>query len=126
MPLLAQLGWLFALTLPVACVAWTVTHEALFDEVHVYCTRRSSRSSHWAVRKFFHLFTCEYCFSHYVAAAVLLLSGFRFLLPGFPGFLLALFALVWTSNHSMSLYNRLRLVLREERTDIALKEERLP
>ncbi|MES2123612.1 MAG: hypothetical protein V4503_02875 [Gemmatimonadota bacterium] len=126
MPLLAQFGWLAALTLPVACISWTVTHEALFDEVHAYCARRSRADASWVNRKFFYLLTCEYCFSHYVTIAVLVLSGFRFLLPGWRGFVLALFALVWTSNHSMSLYNRLRLDLREERTEIALKEELLP
>ena len=27
-PLARQVAWLFLLALPVACVAWTVTHEA--------------------------------------------------------------------------------------------------
>ena len=28
-----QLIWLFVLAAPVACIAWTVTHEALFAKV---------------------------------------------------------------------------------------------
>lgn len=27
-----QLTWLFVLAAPAACIAWTVTHEELFDE----------------------------------------------------------------------------------------------
>ena len=36
-----QLFWLFILALPVACVAWTVTHEEVFREPREYCERRS-------------------------------------------------------------------------------------
>src|SRR4030095_12561988 len=59
---------LVMLSLPVAAIAWTVTHEELFREFHDYCVDRSEHASSFAVRKFFYLFTCEYCFSHYVSA----------------------------------------------------------
>jgi len=41
-PLGTQLGWLVTLAIPVACVAWTVTHEELFREPREYFTRRST------------------------------------------------------------------------------------
>ena len=121
-----QAAQLFLLALPVACVAWTVTHEEVFHELHEYCARRSQqRRSPLIVRKFFYLFTCEYCFSHYVALAVLIMTGYRLLLPDWRGFVLAGFALVWVANLSMSVFARLRLGIKSERVDIDLKQEKL-
>ena len=68
----ADLLRLVILALPVAAISWTVTHEELFRELHDYCVDRSTASSSFVVRKFFYLFTCEYCFSHYVSAGVVL------------------------------------------------------
>ena len=65
-----QLIWLFVLAAPVASIAWTVTHEELFGELHHWCERKSQRCASVYQRKFFYLFTCEYCFSHYVAAGM--------------------------------------------------------
>jgi len=58
-----QLTWLFVLAIPTACVAWTVTHEDIFAELRAYCSEKSERCRALK-RKFFYLFTCEYCFSH--------------------------------------------------------------
>ena len=71
----ADLLTLLILALPVAAIAWTVTHEELFREFHDYCLDRSQKAGSVPVRKFFYLFTCEYCFSHYVSAAVLLATA---------------------------------------------------
>ena len=62
-PLSTQIVWLFVLAAPVSCVAWTVTHEQVFAEVHDWCARQSQQCRRFAARKFFYLFTCEYCFS---------------------------------------------------------------
>ena len=62
-----QLVWLMVLALPIASVAWTVTHEEVFRELRERCEAASRASRTLVVRKFFYLFTCEYCFSHYVA-----------------------------------------------------------
>lgn len=59
-----ELILLFVLAMPVAAVAWTVTHEDVFEEARDYCTRRSRNAESLLARKFFYLFTCEYCFSH--------------------------------------------------------------
>ena len=123
--LATQVAWLLLLSLVIACIAWTVTHEEIFREPREYCEERSRGSAPWYVRKFFYLFTCEYCFSHYVAIAVLVMTGYRLLLPDWRGFILALFALVWVSNQYMSVFGRLRLGIRSERVDIDLKEEKL-
>ena len=123
-PLGTQILWLVLLSLPVSCIAWTVTHEDLFREPREYCIRRSEAAGRWYIRKFFYLFSCEYCFSHYVALAVLIMTGYRLLLPDWRGFVLAGFALVWVANLSMSLFARLRLEIKSERVDIDLKQEK--
>ena len=73
-------------------------------------------------RKFFYVFTCEYCFSHYVAAAAVALTGFRLLVTGWPGALLAWLSLVWVANVYMSLFVRLRLDIKRERVEISAEE----
>ena len=117
-----QLTWLFVLAAPVACIAWTVTHEELFDEFHHWCLRKSQRSRALFPRKFFYLLTCEYCFSHYVAAGLVWMAGFRLLVPGWRGAALAWFTLVWVANVYMSLYGRLRLDIKRDRVEIKAEE----
>lgn len=113
---------LVILSLPVAAIAWSITHEELFSELHDYCVGRSKTGRTLAVRKFFYLFTCEYCFSHYVSAAVVWATGFQLLYADWRGYLIAWLALVWVANHFISIYGRLRLGIRSERLEIGLKE----
>jgi hypothetical protein len=113
---------LLILALPVAAIAWTVTHEELFRELRDSCEARSRSASSLAARKFFYVFTCEYCFSHYVSAAVLVVTRFRLLYDDWRGYLIAWLALVWVANHFISIYGRLRLGIRSERLEIGLKE----
>jgi len=113
---------LLILALPVAAIAWTVTHEELFRELHDYCLDLSENSQTFAARKFFYLFTCEYCFSHYVAAGALVITRFTLLFDDWRGYFVAWFALVWVANHLISIYGRLRLDIRSERLEINLKE----
>ena len=113
---------LLILALPVAAISWTVTHEDLFREVHDTCVKRSKKAPNLLARKFFYLLTCEYCFSHYVAAAVLFATHFQLLFDDWRGWVIAWFALVWVANHLISVFGRLRLGIRSERLDIGLKE----
>jgi hypothetical protein len=113
---------LFILALPIAAIAWTVTHEDLFREIHDYCMNRSQDAKPMLARKFFYLLTCEYCFSHYVAAGMLLITRFTLLYSDWRGYLIAWLSLVWVANHYVTLYARLRLGIRSERLDITLKE----
>ena len=124
MPLGLQAAWLFLLAIPVACVAWTITHEEVLREPREYCVRESKEAGTLAKRKFFYLFTCEYCFSHYVAAFFLVVTRFKLLYPDWRGYLLSLFALVWVANQYMSIYNRLRLDIKHEKIEIKQKERK--
>lgn len=113
---------LFILALPVASVAWTVTHEAIFREIQEYCRTKSKSARTVLQRKFFYLFTCEYCFSHYVSAIFLAITRFKLLFPDWRGYLISLFALVWVCNFYISIYNRLRLNIKHEHIAIDKKQ----
>jgi hypothetical protein len=117
-----QILWLFVLAAPTACVAWTVTHEEVFREVREFCEKKSGTCRTLLQRKFFYLFTCEYCFSHYVAAAVVLGTGYQLLIPDWRGAILGWFTLVWVANIYMSLFGRLRLDIKRERVEIKAEE----
>lgn len=124
-PITTQLAWLFTLAIPVACVAWTVTHEDVLREARKYCAVRSQSAHSIIVRKFFYLFTCEYCFSHYVALAALWLTHFRLLVDGWGGYMLAWFALVWIANQFIGIHGRLRVSIKAESTEIKILEEQI-
>src|SRR4051812_12369004 len=92
----------------VACVSWTVTQEEVFREPLELCKRLSLSCRLASLRNFFYLFPCEYCFSHYVAALVVLISGYRLHSAGGFGAVVAWLSLVWTANIYMSLFRLLR------------------
>jgi len=125
-PLLHQFAVLLLLALPVACIAWTVTHEEVFREPREACKQKSEQAKSIVPRKFFYLFTCEYCFSHYVGAGVLFLARYQLLYGGWRGYLFAWFALVWVANIYMSGFNRLRLEIKHENVAIAAEERAAP
>jgi len=118
-----QLLLLFVFAIPVACVSWTVTHEEIFREVREWLAARSQAARHILSRKFFSVLTCEYCFSHYVAIAMLFVTRFTLVFPGWRGYVLAGFSLVWIANLYMSLFGRLRLAITSERQDIEVVEK---
>jgi hypothetical protein len=93
--LISQILWLLILAVPVASIAWTVTHKEIFREPRDYCKEQSEGAPAIWRRKFFYLFTCEYCFSHYVSAIFLVITRFKLLYPDWRGYLVSLFALVW-------------------------------
>jgi hypothetical protein len=125
MTLTEQLIWLFVIAIPVACVAWTVTHEDLFKETHEFCRKRSIESKSIFSRKFFYLLTCEYCFSHYVTIFFLIVTQFRLLLDDWRGYLIAGFAIVWIANVYMSLYALIKIDIKKERIITRKEEEEL-
>jgi hypothetical protein len=120
---LLQLFWLLILAIPIACVAWTVTHEEVFREPREYCVERSQNAPHLLQRKFFYLFTCEYCFSHYITAFFLFITRFRLLLDDWRGYLLSFFALVAVANVYMSSFGRLRQEVKSEKLEVKRKEK---
>jgi hypothetical protein len=120
-----QFAWLLILAIPVACIAWTVTHEEVLREPRDYCQEQSKSAPRFYQRKFFYLLTCEYCFSHYVAALFLVLTRFKLLYDDWRGYLIALFALVWVANQYMSIYNHLRLDIKHEQVEIHAKQKEI-
>lgn len=107
--------YLFVLAIPVACIAWTVTKEEIFLEIRTFCAEHSKTSNNIIKRKFFYVFTCEYCFSHYVTLIVLIVTKYTLLYPGWRGYLIAGFSIVWIANIYMSLYNLIRIDLKKEK-----------
>ena len=116
-----QIVWLFVLSLPIATISWTVTHEEIFREAREYCASRSKTCRGLVKRKFFYVFTCEYCFSHYIVAFFLFLTRYHLLLDDWRGYLLSFFALAGLTNVYLSLFGRLRVEIKSERLDVAAK-----
>ena len=123
MSILLQILWLFVLAIPIACISWTVTHEEVFREPREYCIKRSKECNTILQRKFFYLFTCEYCFSHYVTVAILCFTGYKLLLPDWRGYIIAGFSLVWIANVYMSLFGLIKQDINKEKMEIKVLEE---
>lgn len=124
-PISEQVAWLFILAVPIASIAWTVTHEEIFREPRDFCSTRAKSSKSLTIRKFFYLFTCEYCFSHYVTIGALFLTGYKLLLADWRGYLISGFALVWVANVYMSLFGFIRVGMKETKMEADLEELRL-
>ncbi len=125
MELSSQIIWLIILALPIACVSWTVTHEEVFKEPREYCVTKCKTGRILLVRKFFYLFTCEYCLSHYVTLLFLLLTGYKLLLDDWRGYIIAGFSLVWIANIYMSIFGFIRQDIKKEKIEIAEIEKRI-
>jgi hypothetical protein len=119
-----QILTLFILAIPVACIAWTCTHEAVLREFQEYC-KGQCQSGPWLRRKMFYLFTCEYCLSHYVTAAFLAITRFKLVFPDWRGYLISLFSLVWIANQYISIYDRLRLDIKREHISINTQQQQV-
>ncbi|MBC7487044.1 MAG: hypothetical protein H7282_09875, partial [Cytophagaceae bacterium] len=76
-------------------------------------------------RKFFYLFTCEYCFSHYVTIGFLLLTNYHLLLMDWRGYVIAGFALVAVANGYMSLFALLRQGIVKEKSEIKILQKQV-
>src|SRR3954471_23561525 len=108
-PMGQQIFWLLILAVPIACVTRTVVFEEIFREPREWCEKKSKRCNNLLTRKFFYLFTCEYCFSHYVTIFFIAFTGYRLLLDDWRGYIIAFFALVFVANSYLNLYSRLRV-----------------
>ncbi len=117
-----QVAYLFLLSIPVACISWTCTHEEVLREPRDFCKKQSMEARSLVTRKFFYLFTCEYCFSHYVTIGILALTKFHLIYEDWRGYLIAGFSLVWIANIYMGLYSMIKLDIKSERLDINKKE----
>jgi hypothetical protein len=111
------------LAIPVACLSWTITHEEVFKEPREFCALQSRRNKLFVLRKFFYILTCEYCFSHYVTIAVLIITEFYLLYADWRGYVIAGFSIVWVANIYMSLFYLLRQGIKKEKVTIEEIEE---
>jgi hypothetical protein len=118
MSLDTQIIYVFILSIPVACIAWTVTHEELFKEPRQFCMTKSMRSKSFLLRKFFYMLTCEYCFSHYVTVILLVITNFYLLYNDWRGYIIAGFSIVWIANIYISLFYLLRQSIKKEKAVI--------
>src|SRR5947208_1059837 len=109
-----QIYWLAILSVVTASVAWTVTQEEVFREWRDVCKEKSETCRSVAQRKFFYVWTCEYCFSHWVTILLLIITGFKLLLDDWRGYLIAFFAIPWIANQLMSLYRMIRVDIKHE------------
>ncbi len=123
--LIIQLQWLFILAIPVACISWTVTHEEVFKEPREFCLKYSKENKSIWVRKFCYLFTCEYCFSHYVTIGILFLTHYKLLSGDWKGYIIAGFSLVWIANIYMSLFALIRIDIKKEKTTTEAIEKKI-
>ncbi|RZK19717.1 MAG: hypothetical protein EOO86_06790 [Pedobacter sp.] len=121
----SHIYYIFVLALPVACIAWTVTKEEIFREAREFCVDRSKNCNKLVQRKFFYVFTCEYCFSHYVTLIILFITKYTLIYPDWRGYVIAFFAIVWIANVYMSLYNIIRIDLKKEKIRAAKEESEL-
>ena len=113
-----QIVGLFILAIPIASIARTVVFEEVFREPRDWCAKQSKTCRSLLQRKFFYLFTCEYCFSHYVTVAVLLVTHFKLLYDDWRGYVVAFFSLVFVANSYLNLYSRLRVDIASEKKTI--------
>ena len=120
-----QIIYLFILAIPIACITWTVTHEEVFREPREFCERKSNDCKSFLQRKFFYVFTCEYCFSHYIVLLFLIITRYHLLYNDWRGYLISFFALVWIANIYMSLFGFLRVGMKRERVEAKIKEVEL-
>lgn len=125
MELNLQVQYLFLIAMPIACIAWTVTHEEIFKEPREYCKRNSESCKNIFLKKFFYLFTCDYCFSHYIMLAFLFITKFHLGFDDWRGFLIGGFSLVWVANLYMNIFARLRVSTKKEKTAADIRVEEL-
>jgi hypothetical protein len=121
----AQIIWLLLLAIPIASIARTVVFEEIFRELREYCQGRSKTCRSLMQRKAFYLFTCEYCFSHYVTLVFLILTRFRLLIDDWRGYVLSFFALVFVANVYLNIYARLRVDIHHAKVETKVKEQQL-
>ena len=117
LPLAEQVFWLFILAIPIATIARTVVYEEIFREPREWCLHKSRTCGTLFQRKFFYLFTCEYCFSHYVTIFFLIITRFKLLIDGWQGYLISFFALVLVANMYLNLYARLRVDITQAKVE---------
>ena len=112
----SQIAFAFILSVPVACISWTIAQEEFFQEMRNYLVDYQARHRRsWWRRKLAYLPTCPYCLSHYVAGGLVGLLQFKMLADDWRGYVVSLFTLVLIANVYITVYHLLRAGLRYTR-----------
>jgi len=111
-----QVVWLLVLALPIASIARTIAQEEIFREARDWCKRRSEACNKLLQQKFFYVFTCEYCLSHWVTLLFLFVTNFKLLFDDWRGWVIAFFSLPLVANAYLNLYARLRVDITHAKT----------
>lgn len=98
---------ILVLGLIVSSISWNVTQEELFKDFRDWICAWSKNKS-LAHKKCAYLFTCYYCFAHYVALGVYLM----FNEPVYDSHIIGYFCLLVCAHVELTLFNLLRVVLR--------------
>jgi len=69
------------------------------------------------------MLTCEYCFSHYVTIAFIIITNYTLLFTDWRGYLIGGFSIVWVANIYMSLFFLLRIDIKKEKVTIEEMQE---
>ena len=113
----SQIAFALILSIPVACITWTVTQEEIFGEMRRNLVRYQSRYGHsWWRRTAAYMPTCPYCFSHYVAGMLIALLHFKMLAGDWRGYVVSLFTLVLIANVYITVYHLFRVGLKWARS----------
>lgn len=112
--------------LVVAVISRTVTQEEIFREVKEYAKDIATDPARgWWKRKLFYPLTCQYCFSHWVAAVLVLVSGYDVTLAESMtlfSFVFSVLVLVGVANLMLVLYELITLKIQHQRRDTVLSE----
>src|SRR5271167_4045644 len=103
---------IFVLALVVAVISRVVTGEELFAEVRTWAKNRKTRIG----IKLAYPLTCGFCFSYWVAAAVVVFAGIEI----YGSVLIALFALTAVANVYLIAYERVTIQIRKLRMEVEL------
>ncbi len=123
MSLAVQVATLFVLAIPIACVAWTVTHEEVFREPREFCVRRSEELPALVPEKILLSLHLRILLQPLRHSLLPLHHALPVLYEDWRGYLVGGFALVWVANQYMSLYNRLRLDIKSEKIETASRRK---
>lgn len=104
---------LFAIAMPVACLAWIVTKEEICREIRQAAAFIKARRPCWISAKLDYLVGCYFCTSVWISAGLLaLVPSVRLPGAGWVAYGLTVFAAVFVANVYLSLFNLLRILLR--------------
>jgi len=131
---------LFILAVVVACIAWTVTQEFIFEGFRLVCEKRKKEADSYvkspasfpkyiriakAVEsKFWYLPTCYYCFSHYIAVFVLFVSHYKLFYSDWRGYFFAFFSLIAIANVYLTIFALLRQLLKAQKARATIIDKR--